>query len=147
MWVLGKKPLAGQALADVAWQVLALDAKDLDPLILGKVLADRRAGDVGLSTDGARASLVTLSGHLTATLIGTGRFVGLLPSSVARFSASRAGLRILAMDLPAPRVATAIITIKNRTLSPLAELFIDSAREITTAITGPTKRRKSFRNI
>jgi DNA-binding transcriptional LysR family regulator len=94
-----------------------------------------------------RARLVTLSGHLTATLIGTGRFVGLLPSSVARFSASRAGLRILATDLPAPRVATAIITVKNRTLSPLAELFIDSAREITTAITGPTKRRKSFRNI
>jgi DNA-binding transcriptional LysR family regulator len=93
-----------------------------------------------------RARLVTLSGHLTATLIGTGRFVGLLPSSVARFSASRAGLRILAIDLLAPRVATAIITVKNRTLSPLAELFIDSAREITSAITRPTKRR-SFRNV
>jgi DNA-binding transcriptional LysR family regulator len=93
-----------------------------------------------------RARLVTLSGHLTATLIGTGRFVGLLPSSVARFSASRAGLRILAIDLPAPRVATAIITVKNRTLSPLAELFIDSAREITSAATRPTKRR-SFRNV
>jgi DNA-binding transcriptional LysR family regulator len=93
-----------------------------------------------------RARLVTLSGHLTATLIGTGRFVGLLPSSVARFSASRAGLKILAIDLPAPRVATAIITVKNRTLSPLAELFIDSAREITSAITRPTKRR-SFRNV
>jgi DNA-binding transcriptional LysR family regulator len=93
-----------------------------------------------------RARLVTLSGHLTATLIGTGRFVGLLPSSVARFSASRAGLKILAIDLPAPPVATAIITVKNRTLSPLAELFIGSAREITTAITRPTKRR-SLRNV
>jgi DNA-binding transcriptional LysR family regulator len=88
-----------------------------------------------------RARLVTLSGHLTATLIGTGRFVGLLPSSVARFSASRAGLKILAIDLPAPRVATAIITVKNRTLSSLAELFIDSAKEITTAVTRSTKRR------
>jgi len=89
-----------------------------------------------------RASLVTLSGHLTATLIGSGRFVGLLPDSVARFSASRAGLKMLPINLPAPRVATAIITVKNRTLSPLAELFIQCARKIGAAITAPTKRKK-----
>ena len=94
-----------------------------------------------------RPSIVTLSGHLTATLIGTGQFVGLLPRSVAQFSASRAGLRILTMDLPAPRVSTAIITVKNRTLSPLADLFINCARETKTAIAAPTKRRKSSRNM
>ena len=94
-----------------------------------------------------RPSIVTLSGHLTATLIGTGQFVGLLPRSVAQFSASRAGLRRLTMDLPAPRVSTAIITVKNRTLSPLADLFINCARETKTAIAAPTKRRKSSRNM
>lgn len=93
-----------------------------------------------------RASLVTLSGHLTATLIGSGQFVGLLPSSVARFNASRAGLKILAMNLPAPRVATAIITVKNRTLSSLAKLFIECGRKVAAAITAPTKR-KTLRSI
>jgi len=93
-----------------------------------------------------RASLVTLSGHLTAILIGSGRFVGLLPCSVARFSASRAGLKILAINLPTPRLATAIITVKNRTLSPLAELFIECARKIGAAITAPT-RGKTLRSI
>src|SRR5262249_5727410 len=93
-----------------------------------------------------RPSFVTLSGHLTATLIGSGQFVGLLPSSVARFNASRAGLKILAMNLPAPRVATAIITVKNRTLSSLAKLFIECGRKVAAAITAPTKR-KTLRSI
>src|SRR5262245_22534541 len=83
---------------------------------------------------------------LTATLIGSGQFVGLLPSSVARFNASRAGLKILAMNLPAPRVATAIITVKNRTLSSLAKLFIECGRKVAAAITAPTKR-KTLRSI
>src|SRR5262249_2196934 len=44
-----------------------------------------------------RPAVVTLSGQLTVTLIERGRFVGLLPMSVARFSAERRGVRILPM--------------------------------------------------
>jgi len=50
---------------------------------------------------------------------------------------------LLAINLPFPRVATAIITVKNRTLSPLAELFVDSARNIGAAITAPTRRKNA----
>jgi hypothetical protein len=63
MWLLGEGQCC-QALADVAWQVLALDAKDLDSLILGKVLADRRPGDVSLSTHGAHCRRSYLLGQL-----------------------------------------------------------------------------------
>ena len=41
-----------------------------------------------------RAGVLTLSVQLTTTLIATGNFVGLLPSSVGRFSAKRVGLDI-----------------------------------------------------
>ena len=76
-----------------------------------------------------RPAVVTLSGQLTVTLIEGGRFVGLLPMSVARFSAERRGVRILPMRFSTPRFAVSIITVRKRTLSPFAELFIDCARE------------------
>jgi DNA-binding transcriptional LysR family regulator len=87
--------------------------------------------------------IVSLSGQLTVTLIASGRFVGLLPSSVAHFNAGRMGLKILPVKLPAQRFAVAIITVKNRTLSPLAELFVGCAREVAKSISGRTMSRRS----
>jgi DNA-binding transcriptional LysR family regulator len=81
-------------------------------------------------------SITTFSVQLTVSLVASGRFVGLLPSSVARFNARRAGLKILRMKLPVTRFAAGIITVKNRTLSPLARLFIDCARETAKSISG-----------
>jgi DNA-binding transcriptional LysR family regulator len=78
-----------------------------------------------------RASLSTLSAQLTITLVATGRFLGFLPEGVARTSGARAGLVMLPVKLPRSPIAVDIITVKNRTLSPLAELFIDCAREVT----------------
>jgi DNA-binding transcriptional LysR family regulator len=87
--------------------------------------------------------IVSLSGQLTVTLIASGRFVGLLPSSVAHFNARRMGLKILPVKLPALRFAVGIITVKNRTLSPLAELFIGCARKVAKSISGRTMSRRS----
>jgi DNA-binding transcriptional LysR family regulator len=87
--------------------------------------------------------IVSLSGQLTVTLIAGGRFVGLLPSSVAHFNARRMGLKILPVKLPALRFAVGIITVKNRTLSPLAELFVDCAREVAKSISDRTMSRRS----
>jgi DNA-binding transcriptional LysR family regulator len=88
-------------------------------------------------------SIVTLSVQLTVALIAGGRFVGLLPSSVAQFSTKRAGLKILPVKLPVKRFAAGIITVKGRTVSPLTELFIESAREIARSIGDPTEGHKS----
>jgi DNA-binding transcriptional LysR family regulator len=88
-------------------------------------------------------SIVTLSVQLTTTLVATGKFVGILPSSVARFSATRAGLKVLAAKVPGLRASVSIITVKRRTTSPLAELFIGSARAVAKSISAPTIRRKA----
>jgi DNA-binding transcriptional LysR family regulator len=79
-------------------------------------------------------SIATLSVQLTVTLIAGGRFVGLLPRSTAQFNAKPVGLRILPMQLPGARIAAGVITVKNRTLSPLADLFIDCARDVAKSI-------------
>ena len=85
-----------------------------------------------------RPSIVTLSGQLTVTLIASGRFVGVLPSSVAHFN-RRAGLQILPVKLAAVHLAAGLITVKNRTLNPSAKLFIDCAREVARPMAKPPR--------
>jgi len=74
-------------------------------------------------------AITTLSAQLTVTLIAAGKFVGMLPSSVARFN-ERAGLQILPLTLPPVHLAASIVTVKGRTLNPAAELFVKSLHEI-----------------
>ena len=74
--------------------------------------------------------IATLAVQFTVTLIAGGRFVGILPSSVARFNAGRAGLKVMPIELPPTRMSTGIITVKHRTPSPLAEMFVACAREV-----------------
>jgi DNA-binding transcriptional LysR family regulator len=80
------------------------------------------------------ARIVTLSIQLTITLIASGRFVGLLPNSVARLSAKRVGLKILPVKLPGIRYSVEIITVRNRTPSPLAKRFIDQALAVAKSL-------------
>jgi hypothetical protein len=47
----------------------------------------------------------------------------------------------LPMELPTAHVANGIFTLKNRTLSPVAQLFIDGARELAK----PQTKRKDGR--
>jgi DNA-binding transcriptional LysR family regulator len=85
-----------------------------------------------------RPAVATLSVQLTTTLIATGKFVGILPNSVARFTASRVGLKILPAKIPATHYSIAIITVKNRTPGPLAKLFIEQARVVAKSLSMPT---------
>lgn len=62
-------------------------------------------------------------------LAATGRFLAVVPASVLRFSAKHLPVRKLPIDLPTTRRPVGIITLKNRTLSPLAQLFINCTRE------------------
>jgi DNA-binding transcriptional LysR family regulator len=81
-----------------------------------------------------RPGIATLSIQLTTTLIATGKFVGILPNSVARFSSRRVGLKILAARIPTTHYAIAILTLKNRTPGPLAKLFIEHARAVAKSL-------------
>lgn len=79
-------------------------------------------------------TISTLSHQLTLSLIASGRYLGLLNRSVIRSSGALVGLKILPVQIPAHKINVDIITIKNRTLSPLALQFINCAREFVATI-------------
>jgi DNA-binding transcriptional LysR family regulator len=44
--------------------------------------------------------------------------------------ARRREIKVLPIDLPLDRVKVGIVTLKNRTLSPVVQIFIDAAHEV-----------------
>ena len=61
-------------------------------------------------------------------LLATGRFLSIF--SEARVFARGSEIKVLPVDLPTSPVPTGIVTLKDRTLSPIAQLFIKTAREV-----------------
>jgi DNA-binding transcriptional LysR family regulator len=90
-----------------------------------------------------RASVVTLSIHLCSTMVGTGRFIALLPGSLLRLAAKRLSLKVLPVELPSLPRPVGIVSVKNRTLSPFAERFLECAREVAKALAIPGRRVRS----
>jgi DNA-binding transcriptional LysR family regulator len=80
--------------------------------------------------DYPRVSVVTLPSEVRARLLATGRFLTIFPTSILRFMAERPLLKVLPVELPIAPVPVGIVTLKNRTLSPTAKLFIEHAREV-----------------
>jgi DNA-binding transcriptional LysR family regulator len=68
------------------------------------------------------------------SLIASGQFVGILPASVATLSARRASLKVLPLKPVGPRISAEIVFLKNRTLSPAVEAFIDCTREVAKSL-------------
>ena len=76
------------------------------------------------------APLTTLSIHVALQLVATGRFVTILPRSILCFSGRYRQLKELPIKLPILPRPIAIMSLKNRTLSPVAQRFIDCARAV-----------------
>jgi len=72
--------------------------------------------------------------HLRNHLVGTGRFVAATLGSVVRLNAEPFGLKALPVALPMAKVPLGVITVKNRTLSPVVGLFLECAREAGQSI-------------
>ncbi len=80
--------------------------------------------------DYPRATVVTLTPEVRMSLLATGRFITIFPASLVSFSAKRPELKVLPVKLPMARVPSGIVTLKNRSLGPVAKLFMQSAREV-----------------
>jgi DNA-binding transcriptional LysR family regulator len=80
--------------------------------------------------DYPRAAVLSDSPHVRMSLLANGRFLSIFPVSALRFPARRTEIRELPIELPHTRVPVGIVTLKGRALSPLAQLFIDAARDI-----------------
>jgi DNA-binding transcriptional LysR family regulator len=77
-----------------------------------------------------RSTVVTYSLQLHYALMATGRYLGVIPGSMLHFSGKRYGLAVVPVDLSLRRGPAGIVTLKGRTLSPIAREFIQTAREL-----------------
>ena len=64
-------------------------------------------------------------------LVASGPFLGLFPRSLLHFGVNLPPLKVLPLELPIRPMPVGIMTLENRTISPVAQLFIDCARELT----------------
>ncbi len=72
------------------------------------------------------AGSILLRNHLLAT----GRFLSVLPNSVLKYNAKQWALKALPVDLGVKPGSIAIVTLKNRTASPVVQLFIEQVRAV-----------------
>jgi DNA-binding transcriptional LysR family regulator len=89
-----------------------------------------------------RIGLKTLSTHLRANLVGSGKFIAPFPNTVFSFYAERFALKALPVALPIWPWPVVILTLKNRTLSPVVQLFLGHLREFFAARTREGEGRK-----
>jgi DNA-binding transcriptional LysR family regulator len=80
---------------------------------------------------GLPATTVSTYSHvLRHYLVSTARFVTVLPKSMFNVLAKGLSIKSLPVRLPARRRPIAIVVSKNRTLSPIAKIFIETVRAV-----------------
>jgi DNA-binding transcriptional LysR family regulator len=84
-----------------------------------------------------KISVVTSSMDVSTHLLANGQFL----TAYARSFADRHLLKILPVELPVRRWPVAIVTLKNRTLSPVVERFVECARDEVKLIAGRPNRK------
>jgi DNA-binding transcriptional LysR family regulator len=118
---LGRRKIALAELVDEPW---ILASAEIEP---GAPVVDAFRA---LGLEVPRARILSASLNLGNSLMPTGRFLTMVPGSVLRFGPKHMFRNVLPVEFPRSPLPVAIITLKNRTLSPVAQLFIDCAREV-----------------
>jgi DNA-binding transcriptional LysR family regulator len=103
--------------------VLPADGSAVGAIIQGAFRAD------GLAPPAA--TVVIESANIRTRLAATGRFLTVIPEFTLSFPGPGTGLKALPVELPGARRTMRVVSLRNRSLSPLAELFIDSMRAVT----------------
>jgi DNA-binding transcriptional LysR family regulator len=80
-----------------------------------------------------------LPGVARIALVAKGRFLTIASETVLRFGGRERAIKVLPIDLATKPGAIGIITLKNRTLTPVAHLFIDCAREVGKPMAMPRR--------
>ena len=74
--------------------------------------------------------VVSFSLDVRMHLLATGRYLTLLGSQVLQYNSERWSLKRLPIDLGVLEMPFAIFTLKNRTLNPVAELFVAQVKAL-----------------
>jgi len=109
------------------------------PGSLARLLHDATFRRSGLEPPSA--TVLTVSLHLYMRLIETGRWLGFVPASVMRFGGQHMRLKVLPFKVSSPPAPVGFMTVKDRTLTPLAARFIDCARKVANSSTGRAATR------
>jgi DNA-binding transcriptional LysR family regulator len=80
--------------------------------------------------DVPRVTVVAFAFDVRASLLATNRYLTILPESVLRFPTPNRNIRKLPVKLLLRPMPIGIITVKGRTLSRGAQLFVETAREV-----------------
>ena len=99
-------------------------------VVMGLIKEAFEANDLELPSERVTAASILLRNHLLAT----GRFLTMLPDSVLRYTATQWSLKPLPIDLRIKPWPIAILTLKNRTLSPVTQLFIEHLRGVAKSL-------------
>jgi DNA-binding transcriptional LysR family regulator len=121
----GRRKLALAELIDEHWLLAPIDSDPGSPVF--EIFRAR-----GLAVP--RGRVVSYSLNVRTSLLATGRFLAIIPASVLRFGTTPSVLEVLPCALPPSLQPVAVTTLKNRTLSPTAKLFIESARVVASPL-------------
>jgi len=75
-----------------------------------------------------KISLVTFSVQLRASMVATGEHITVFPRSMMQLFAEQMMLKVLPITLPTREWPVALVTLRDRTLSPVTKLFIEHVR-------------------
>jgi DNA-binding transcriptional LysR family regulator len=85
-----------------------------------------------------RIAVRSNSPHLFYAMVRTGRFLAVASASTVQLSGRRLGLRPLPIKFAIQPGPIGIVTLENRTISPVAQRFIDCAREVVRSLAKAT---------
>jgi DNA-binding transcriptional LysR family regulator len=131
-WARRKLGLAD--LVDEPWTMTPLDA--LGESFVGGTFRRR-----GLKVPSL--VITTFSIHVRSNLVGSGQFITALPQSVLQIYRRPHALKELPIDFFQTPVA--VVTLRNRILSPVVQSFIQCAREVAQALPGRQRPRTRVR--
>ena len=82
-------------------------------------------------------TISTLSVHAQNEMLATGRFLTVLPSFVLKLPGGHPPLKAVPVALHNPPAPIGLITPKNRTLTPVVQMFIDGIRSRVKVLNKP----------
>jgi len=83
--------------------------------------------------------VTTRSIQVLNSLVATGRYLSFLPRTVLHYCAENLALKTWPIDVSIQPHPVGIVTLKNRTINPVTQLFVDCAQDIA----GPFAKAKS----
>jgi DNA-binding transcriptional LysR family regulator len=81
-----------------------------------------------------RESVTTFSMQIRSHLLATGRFLTIMPSSMLHFNSKAWLLKALPISFRIQPRFVAAVTLKNRTVSPITQLFVEHARVVAKSM-------------